>query len=528
MALQRFEFPMSADGDDVKFECWGVVMPDGSVAVKLKELALFLGYENADRAYKLVFEEWKITWKNLTVKLPPYKWEHVAPPTTPANWHPETLFVLEPGVYALMARSNKPMAKEKMKFVYETILPTIRKTGKFEMNKTSNINYEAEMKIKLLEEKMEHQSTVARYDSKLAEANMKLVEKERTIAVYDAKLAEKERAIVEMKLDHERAIVEMKRNYEHQMAEYKEREHKMQLQMKDMQLAMQRLSEAANMTMTQFAVNALLAKDNIAENEKMRGTLAEVSGRVVPALADRPDKEEYLTGYERTTNGKRKIRMCRSQLNEIQQQDKAAKRYRDEASRPATRSGPPPSIPKRYAWLKDSEKFLQLKCPNPVAVWLKVRMEQPHMFYGLRYTNKLKTEVEVLDERELREKYAKDAAMCERNKQIHSKRIDEFRALGLLSADDCVARCLTPGLEAKERIHAVAEDILNKLDADLAPSEPMKTHCNAGDVYTTEQLVKTMTNCQNYFVKNVFNFGTYNEAPREGGAPAIEQGVKSN
>nr|AIX47910.1 BRO-D [Lymantria dispar multiple nucleopolyhedrovirus] len=489
MALQRFEFPMSADGDDVKFECWGVVMPDGSVAVKLKELALFLGYENADRAYKLVFEEWKITWKNLTVKLPPYKWEHVAPPTTPANWHPETLFVLEPGVYALMARSNKPMAKEKMKFVYETILPTIRKTGKFEMNKTSDvINYDArmaEMKVELLEEKMKHQSTVAC-------------------------LAEKERAIVEIKLEHER-----------QLAEFKKREY-------EMKLAMQRLSEAANMTMTQFAVNALLAKDNIAENEKMRGTLAEVSGRVVPALADRPDKEEYLTGYERTTNGKRKIRMCRSQLNEIQQQDKAAKRYRDEASRPATRSGPPPSIPKRYAWLKDSEKFLQLKCPNPVAVWLKVRMEQPHMFYGLRYTNKLKTEVEVLDERELREKYAKDAAMCERNKQIHSKRIDEFRALGLLSADDCVARCLTPGLEAKERIHAVAEDILNKLDADLAPSEPMKTHCNAGDVYTTEQLVKTMTNCQNYFVKNVFNFGTYNEAPREGGAPAIEQGVKSN
>nr|QIT08119.1 baculovirus repeated orf [Lymantria dispar multiple nucleopolyhedrovirus] len=485
MALQRFVFPMSADEDGAKFECWGLVMPDGGVACKLKELALFLGYENVKHAYALVREEWKITWNEL-VRGPD---QLVAPPTTPANWHPETLFVLEPGVYALLARSNKPMAKEKMKFVYETILPTIRKTGKFEMSKTSDvINYDArmaEMKVELLEEKMKHQSTVAC-------------------------LAEKERAIVEIKLEHER-----------QLAEFKKREY-------EMKLAMQRLSEAANMTMTQFAVNALLAKDNIAENEKMRGTLAEVSGRVVPALADRPDKEEYLTGYERTTNGKRKIRMCRSQLNEIQQQDKAAKRYRDEASRPATRSGPPPSIPKRYAWLKDSEKFLQLKCPNPVAVWLKVRMEQPHMFYGLRYTNKLKTEVEVLDERELREKYAKDAAMCERNKQIHSKRIDEFRALGLLSADDCVARCLTPGLEAKERIHAVAEDILNKLDADLAPSEPMKTHCNAGDVYTTEQLVKTMTNCQNYFVKNVFNFGTYNEAPREGGAPAIEQGVKSN
>nr|AIX47911.1 BRO-E [Lymantria dispar multiple nucleopolyhedrovirus] len=256
MALQRFEFPMSADGDDVKFECWGVVMPDGSVAVKLKELALFLGYADVKMSYKLIPEEWKITWKNLQNKLASKRHQLVAPPTTPANWHPETLFVLEPGVYALMARSTKPMAKEKMKYVYETILPTIRKTGKFEMNKTSNINYEAEMKIKLLEEKMEHQSTVARYDSKLAEANMKLVEKERTIAVYDAKLAEKERAIVEMKLDHERAIVEMKLDHERQLGEFKKREY-------EMRLAMQHLSAAANMTMTQFAVNALLAKDNI-------------------------------------------------------------------------------------------------------------------------------------------------------------------------------------------------------------------------------------------------------------------------
>nr|AMO27665.1 BRO-F [Lymantria dispar multiple nucleopolyhedrovirus] len=220
MALQRFVFPMSADEDGAKFECWGLVMPDGGVACKLKELALFLGYENVKHAYALVREEWKITWNEL-VRRPDHL---VAPPTTPANWQPETLFVLEPGVYALLARSNKPMAKEKMKFVYETILPTIRKTGKFEMSKTSDvINYDArmaEMKVELLEEKMKHQSTVAC-------------------------LAEKERAIVEMKLDHER-----------QLGEFKKREY-------EMRLAMQHLSAAANMTMTQFAVNALLAKDNI-------------------------------------------------------------------------------------------------------------------------------------------------------------------------------------------------------------------------------------------------------------------------
>ncbi|ADD73778.1 BRO-E [Lymantria xylina nucleopolyhedrovirus] len=131
MALQRFEFSMSADEDESKFECWGIVMPDGSVAVKLKELALFLGYADVKMSYKLIPEEWKITWKNLQNELVSKRRQLVAPSTTPANWQPEILFVLEPGVYALMARSNKPMAKEKMNHVYETILPTIRKTGKF-------------------------------------------------------------------------------------------------------------------------------------------------------------------------------------------------------------------------------------------------------------------------------------------------------------------------------------------------------------------------------------------------------------
>nr|AOW42814.1 baculovirus repeated orf [Lymantria dispar multiple nucleopolyhedrovirus] len=124
MALQRFEFPMSGSKNESKFECWGVVMPDGSVAVKLKELAEFLGYADVKMAYKHVPHEWKITWKNLTVK---YRWDLVAPPTTPANWQPETLFVLEPGVYALMARSNKPLAKWCMKFIYEVVVPAFRK-----------------------------------------------------------------------------------------------------------------------------------------------------------------------------------------------------------------------------------------------------------------------------------------------------------------------------------------------------------------------------------------------------------------
>nr|WAK98422.1 LdMPNV-ORF73 bro-e [Lymantria dispar multiple nucleopolyhedrovirus] len=494
MALQRFEFPMSADEDDVKFECWGIVMPDGSVAVKLKELALFLGYADVKMSYKLIPEEWKITWKNLQNELASKRHHLVAPPTTPANWQPETLFVLEPGVYALMARSTKPMAKEKMKYVYETILPTIRKTGRFEAPKTSQVvNYDAEvaeMKIKLLEAQMERQAIAA----KLAEAQH---DKERTMAVYDAKLAQHEQLLLVQKLEHQQ-----------QLAEYKEREHQMQLQI-------QQLTTAANMTMTQFAVNALLAKDNIEENQQMRNTLNEIKDRVVPPMTERPRKMEYIAGYERTTaDGKKRIRVTRSQLHEVEQCDKAIERFKS-SSRQACDAAdePPASKSKRYAWLRDSERFLLARCPNPVAVWLMFRAERPHVMYGMKYTNKLKTEMEILDEKELREKYRRDIIMCQRNRHVYGKMIEEFKALGLESEEDCVTRCLTSSLEAKERIQAHIEDIIKRCNEDLTPKDEAKTHENAGNVYNAHHLLQVMNNCHDYTVKNVYNMKFYNTPP---------------
>nr|AWJ76687.1 bro-d [Lymantria dispar multiple nucleopolyhedrovirus] len=494
MALQRFEFPMSADEDESKFECWGVVMPDGGVAVKLKELALFLGYENVKMAYKLVSDEWKITWNNLQKKTVSNQDHLMTSTDLPNNWQPETLFVLEPGVYALMARSTKPMAKEKMKYVYETILPTIRKTGRFETPKTSQVvNYDAEvaeMKIKLLEAQMERQAIAA----KLAEAQH---DKERTMAVYDAKLAQHEQLLLVQKLEHQQ-----------QLAEYKEREHQMQLQI-------QQLTTAANMTMTQFAVNALLAKDNIEENQQMRNTLNEIKDRVVPPMTEHPRKMEYIAGYERTTaDGKKRIRVTRSQLHEVEQCDKAIERFKS-SSRQACDAAdePPASKSKRYAWLRDSERFLLARCPNPVAVWLMFRAERPHVMYGMKYTNKLKTEMEILDEKELREKYRRDIIMCQRNRHVYGKMIEEFKALGLESEEDCVTRCLTSSLEAKERIQAHIEDIIKRCNEDLTPKDEAKTHENAGNVYNAHHLLQVMNNCHDYTVKNVYNMKFYNTPP---------------
>ncbi|AXU41506.1 BRO-D [Alphabaculovirus altermyunipunctae] len=450
-------------------------------------IAQFLGYTKPRNAIlQHVKPVWRKNWEVIMSAL--NQGSYVAPVQLPANWHPHTVFISEAGVYALIMKSKLPAAEEFQRWLFEEVLPELRKTGKYS-----------------IQDKQESSSTeIANYDKQLAETQMEVMQLKlnniQTVAKYDAQIAEMSLVISELKRDHSLVIVEMKRNYEHQMNEYKEREYKMQLAMKD-------LANAANMTMTQFAVNALLAKDNIEENEQMRQTLTNISGRVVPEMNQQPEKEEYITGYERMVNGKRRIRMCRSQLNEIEQQDKAIQRYREEAQHEQTKRI---KMSRRYAWLRDSEKFLQLKCPNPVMVWLKVRSDRPHVFYGLRYTNKLKTEMEVLDENELRVKYRTDMEMCRRNKNIHSKQIEEFKALGLTGEDDCIAKCLTPSVDAKERINAIVENIVENMSKELVPVTLQRKHENAGEMYTAEQVVQTMNNCQNFFVKNMFNIKYYN------------------
>lgn len=137
MSLQRYNFPLAVDGDDgSNFECWAVVTSDNNVFCKLKEFATLLGYVKVDKAYQLIDDRWKFSWHNLSHRLTPSESQ------PPSNWHPETLFVSEAGIYALLARSNKPEAKKFMAFVYEKVLPSIRQKGEYISSdkKLSNIS----------------------------------------------------------------------------------------------------------------------------------------------------------------------------------------------------------------------------------------------------------------------------------------------------------------------------------------------------------------------------------------------------
>jgi len=53
---------------------------------------------------------------------------------------PERNIINEPGLYSLIIRSNKPQAKNFKRWITHEVLPTIRKTGRYEIDSPSEID----------------------------------------------------------------------------------------------------------------------------------------------------------------------------------------------------------------------------------------------------------------------------------------------------------------------------------------------------------------------------------------------------
>lgn len=77
--------------------------------------------------------------------------------TTPPHFQPKTLFINESGLYELLTKSNKPLAKLFLQKYLIEIMPEIRKTGKYIVSETE------QNKINKLNEKLENYKTELNY-----------------------------------------------------------------------------------------------------------------------------------------------------------------------------------------------------------------------------------------------------------------------------------------------------------------------------------------------------------------------------
>jgi len=100
---------------------------DGDIWFSLKDLIILLEYTNVKNAVRTIDinEKNKMKYENLrgTSALAPLK-----------NIQPHQLFINESGLYELLLKSNKPIAKLYMEKYTQEIMPIIRKTGKYIMN----------------------------------------------------------------------------------------------------------------------------------------------------------------------------------------------------------------------------------------------------------------------------------------------------------------------------------------------------------------------------------------------------------
>lgn len=69
----------------------------------------------------------------------PEEWKGLQKVQTPGG-RQDMVTVYEPGLYALIARSNSPLAVRFQKWVYEEVLPSIRKTGSYSLVEQQPVN----------------------------------------------------------------------------------------------------------------------------------------------------------------------------------------------------------------------------------------------------------------------------------------------------------------------------------------------------------------------------------------------------
>lgn len=263
------------------------------------------------------------------------------------------------------------------------------------------------------------------------------------------------------------------------------------------------------MTATEFGVYGLLAQKNIEQNNQLRKNLQNIENRVVPELSEAPKKEHHLVCYEYEHAGKKRVRVARNQLKEIESKDSIQHQYQENPAKKFK-----PGTEKKYGWLRDAEKFLQIKCPNPIMLWNKIRKMHPYRFYGVVFNNTAQTEIEFLNEEQLREKYRRDSdellKILKKNNDKDAElpeKLLAFKNLCLADEDEAVAKCLMNSKDGKYELKKIIEETIRAIaEEHEAPDENAKD----GSSFKVEDIVKFVSNHVWNFSNTVNVYNTTN------------------
>lgn len=389
-------------------------------------------------------------------------------------------------------------AQEFKQWISSDLLPKLCNTGNYNMQKDAPQEQQAQMMavFKVTHNGADVPWTLEEYKQNYLELQSKtkieLLEKENEVMRKNNELMSKE--MQKMEIQH---------NYERQIMEYKSRMNEMEVRELQLQNTVADMNRKMSMTTLEFGVNALLAKDNILENDQLRASIHSVEDRIIPEMSNQPDKEHYTSFYLYSRNGDVYVIVMRVQLKQaeniekIQQQLKLnkLKRHKDM---------------ERYEWLKHAVRIIHEKTPNAISLWNKIKDSFGQICYGFCFENKSMNKFRFYSEQSIREKYRRDAKMCADNKKQNKALIEKFKALGFEGEDDAVQKSWTKIPEAKQRLRYMVDEVLKSVKTEIAPKHDAKRYDNIN--YSIEQIVSTVNsynrNYCNTYIQNL-NINTF-------------------
>ena len=114
---------------------------DGNIWFKASDIASILGYVKPEAAIKeLVNSNQKKKFNELKFRThESWVQKEKLPEKVIPKIQSQTIFITESGLYSLIFSSKMPYAFKFKNWVFDEVLPSIRKTGKYELNNTKNI-----------------------------------------------------------------------------------------------------------------------------------------------------------------------------------------------------------------------------------------------------------------------------------------------------------------------------------------------------------------------------------------------------
>lgn len=133
------EYRTLIDEEKVKPIIRSIIDPNGEPYFVARDVATILGYENTkkaviDHCFNPIFVIDLIN----TLQI---QGSRIVTPIGINDLHPQTKLIREPDLYALIIRSKLESAKKFQLWVFEEVLPSIRKTGQYSVNQGVNLPY---------------------------------------------------------------------------------------------------------------------------------------------------------------------------------------------------------------------------------------------------------------------------------------------------------------------------------------------------------------------------------------------------